>query len=336
MTAQRPSRIMLPAVLILAIILLGAAWLNYQAKREAADLPGEYHMPYMSMQYQSAQAKAVRSVQALDGQRIISDRYLPYLLTDFRHGDTVRVLDANEDASAERKVVLVPQFSAFDLFTYIAVGMVFLFFAVAVTFRYRARPYAGVLVSVAIATAAMVLLDWGTLRLHSTTVNFLLRFLFDSAIWLLPSLFFHFSCSYPSEKPIPKRYFLLPWYMLSAFGIVLSAIYLVSLFYQGVPVQHTFYVELHGVVNDVFLVTGLLATVANFEHSALRMESARQRKNVYWVLLGVILGPLVYVFMILVPRTLMGHEFVSDTVMEYTLLAAPIMFWTALRRDGYS
>ena len=325
---------MFPAVLILAIMLLASAWLNYQAKHEAADLPGEYHMPYMSMQYQSAPVEAVRSVLALDGQHIISDRYLPYLLTGFRRGDTVRVLDANEAAAAERRVVLLPQFSPFDLFTFVAVGMVFLFFAFAVALRYRSRPYSAVLVSVAIATAAMVLLDWGTLQLHSTTVNFLLRFIFDIAIWLLPTLFFHFSCSYPSEKPLPKRYFLLPWYMVSVFCIVLSVIYLVALFYQNVPVQHTFYVELHGVINDVFLVTGLLATVANFEHSALKIESARQRKNVYWVLLGVILGPLVYVFMILVPRTLMGHEFVSDTVMEYTLLAAPVMFWTALRRNG--
>jgi len=99
-------------------------------------------------------------------------------------------------------------------------------------------------------------------------------------------------------------------------------------------VEDTSYMMLHGMVNDVFLLVGLLCTVANFEHSALTLRDARQRKDVYWVLLGIMFGPLVYVFMILVPRMLLGSELVSDSVMQYTLVVAPLMFWKVIREES--
>lgn len=336
MATHRPSVILLPTVFAVTALLAAMTWINISAKHAAADLPEEYRIPYMSMEYQSRPEKPARHVRAIDGRQIVAETYLPFLLSRYRHGDTVRVTDIDAATFPERDVVLVPKYSAFDIGTSFTLSTVFLLFALAVALRYRHRPYSVVLISVAMATAAMVMLDWGSLGVHGTTVNFLRWLLFDLAIWLLPTLFFHFSCAYPTEKRLPRKTILPVFYGISLIGIVLSVVDLISLFYRGVPVQHTFYVELHGMINDVFVVAGLLATVANFEHSAMGIANAYQRKSVYWVLFGIILGPLVYVFMILVPRTIMGQEFVSDTAMEYALLVAPITFWMALRRNGNS
>jgi hypothetical protein len=314
-----------------ALIVL--TWCNIEAMRQAAELPAEYHVRSASMDYSAESRAPQRVLSALDGHRIEAQEHLPYLLGQYAPGDTVAVVDLHDGDDEHRVVVLVAKFSTVDIISSVAVGMVFLIFALYVVLMHRRKSYAGVLHALAVGTAVMVLFDWGSTAVHPTIVHFLLRLLFDCAIWLLPALFFHFSCAYPTGKQLSKGVCLVPWYAVSIAGIILSAYFLVALFYYSADVTDTWYSLLHGTVNDVFLLAGLLGTIASFEHSALRLRDARQRRDVYWVLLGIMFGPLVYVFMILVPRMLLGYELVSDSIMQYTLVVAPLMFWKVLRQE---
>ena len=323
----------LTAIVVVAAGFLLLAGLNLQSKREAAALPAEYLSPYFLLQYESENMPPSRRILRFDGERVSSASDLAFLLTLHRAGDTVIVLDERNGTPQTRTIVLRHAFRDLDLVTYLFVGAVFLLFALAVVLRYRQRTYAPVLLGVAFATAAMVLADWGSLAVHAPPVNFILRFVFDASIWLVPALFFHFSCSYPRDKGDALRRPRCAFYGAAALGMLASLVCLAAHFLFGVSLRATPYVTVHGTVNDVFIVLGLLATVANFEHSALTIRSAHERRSVYWVLLGVIFGPLVFVFLILVPRILVGSEFVSDTVMECTLLLAPAMFWKALRNS---
>jgi hypothetical protein len=106
----------------------------------------------------------------------------------------------------------------------------------------------------------------------------------------------------------------------------------VQVFLCGIPLHDTHYLDIHGRVNDGFLILGLLCTVANLEHSALAIQDPYDRKRIYWVLLGIFFGPLVYVFLILVPRMMLEYELVSQSMMQYTLLMAPLMFYLAIRK----
>ncbi|MBR9974714.1 MAG: hypothetical protein KFF77_03965 [Bacteroidetes bacterium] len=320
------------SILATALAFVVLTGLNMLSKREAAELPAEFRRPYMLMQYESENAPPAPRIIRFEGDPVSASTNLSWLLTEWRAGDTVNVVTG--ESGTQQEIVLVRRFSTLDMATYLSVGAVFLLFALVVTLRYRDRGYAPVLLGVATATAAMVLTDWGTLTVHGPALNLLLRAVFDVGIWTVPALFFRFSCSYPREKGTALCRLRVAFTIVAVFGVITSLACLAAIFLFGVHVGQTPYVALHGMVNDVFIIVGLLATVANFEHSALIIRDAHERKNVYWVLLGVIFGPLVYVFLILVPRILAGGEFVSDTVMEYTLLFAPIMFLHALRREG--
>lgn len=327
----RPT--LLGAALLFDLLVIVLALLNLSALRDAAALPAPYEIPAMSTDYRGGSAATPAEIVTLDGVRVARQDLLPFMLCDLRKGNVIRITARHHGRLREDDVRLRARFTAFDIVTVQIVGFVFLLFGVYVLLRHRGTGYAGILHAVAAGTAIMILLDWGSLAVHGDAVNMLLRLCFDAAIWLLPTLFFHFSFIYPTEKDLPKRLLLFPWYTVSVLGILASAWYLGGIHLTGVPVQETRYMEVHGTFNDVFMIVGLLCTIANFEHSALTIPDAVQRKNAYWVLLGIMAGPLVYVFMMLVPRMLLGHELVSNSVLQYTLLIAPIMFWKALRKN---
>ncbi len=321
------------SMLLLNVAIVVLAILNISALRESAQLPPEYRTPYMLMQYQSETVAEARMLTSFDGQDIHSPMHLDYLLTMYRHGSSIPVTDVYQGEVTERRITLVPATTSFSIGSSLSVGTIFLLFALYVLFRHRDRSYAPVLHLLAACTAIMILFDWGALAPLPLVANFLLRLLFDLSIWILPTLFFHFSFIYPTDRPRLRRRWLVPWYAVSLIGMGLSIYYTVTLYVGGTPILDTDYLPVHGIINDVFLIAGLLCTVAHFEYAALKITDAVLRKNVYWVLLGIMFGPLVYVFMILAPRILQGSEFVSDALMQYTLILAPLMFWKVLRRE---
>ncbi len=333
MTKHRMRIPALAAILAFDLLVIILAVCNIPALRDAAALPEPYEIPAMSTDYRAGGARALLDVTSLDDMRVARPDVLPFIVATLRRGDSVRVTAAGDGRRIHDTVVLLPRYSVFDIVTSQIVGFAFLLFSMYVLLRHRHAGYAGILHALAVGTAVMILLDWGSATSHAAATHLLLRLTFDVAIWLLPTLFFHFSFIYPVEKELPKRAIMLPFYAVSAAGITVSAWYLAQIHLSGVPVQDTMYMEFHGTYNDVFLVVGLLCTIANFEHSALTIPDAVQRKNAYWVLLGIMAGPLVYVFMMLVPRMLLDHELVSNSVLQYTLLIAPVMFWKALRSD---
>ena len=324
----------IPLAALSAVLLIVATGLNVVAKREAAALPREYQRPMLTMPYGSETTAPVPVLLAINEERVPSARHIPAMLLRYRSGERAAITDRVGGRERARVITFEAAYSGMDIATSLIVAAGFLSFALGVALRYRARAYRGVLLATAIGTAAMVTLDWGTHTLYPAPVNFVLRLLFDGAIWLVPVLFFHFSCVYPSTKRRPKRSLLPAGYAIAAAGIAASIDALVTMTSANGAIPSPLYCMLHGTINDAFIVTGLLASVINFEHSALHIESVHQRRNISWVLMGIIVGPLVYVFMMLVPRTLMGQEFISDAAMQYALLIAPLGFWIALRRNG--
>lgn len=332
--ATRSHAFAIPLAALSALLLIVATCLNVVAKREAAALPRDYQRPMLTMHYGSETMAPAPVLLAINEERVPSARHIPAMLPRYRSGERAAITERVGDRERARIITFEAAYSGMDIATSLIVAAGFLLFALGVALRYRDRAYRGILLATALGTAAMVTLDWGTHTLYPAAVNFALRLLFDCAIWMVPVLFFHFSCVYPATKNAPKRSVLPAGYAIAAAGIAASIDALVTMTGADGAIPSPLYCLLHGTVNDAFIVTGLLASVINFEHSALHIESVHQRRNISWVLMGIIVGPLVYVFMMLVPRTLMGQEFISDAAMQYALLIAPIGFWIALRRNG--
>jgi hypothetical protein len=314
------------------VILMGIAWVNIVSMEAVADLPDEYRPKVQGLSSNAANMGASRAILRIEGNRADSPGLLRYYLCTYLPGDSVAVTDVRDNHTSERKIGLVSRYSLFDLWTIIAVGAVFCAFGIYVVVKHSSRPFASVLHALAIGTAVMIAFDWGSMKLYPAWFNALRWFIFDVGIWILPSLFLHFSFMYPHDKSGHKRLVTKLFYGVSLAGIGVSAYYLTRIFFQGLPLHDTQYLIIHGGINDGFLIAGLLCTVANLEHSALAIHDPYDRKRIYWVLLGIFFGPLVYVFLILVPRMMLDYELVSESIMQYTLLMAPFMFYLAIRK----
>jgi hypothetical protein len=322
---------LLAVVLLFDTLLIGLAWINIAALRDCAEAPVEYRRLTRPLAIDPLMPEAP-AVEALDGRGTETIYLLRYRLCSYRAGDSVRVTIAGEHGRAERTIALARRFSNGSIVTFIIVGMAFFLFGIAVVLWRRHERYAVVLHCLSALTALMVLYDWGATTAVPAALLFITRFLFDCAIWLVPTLFFHFSFIWPSVKHASLRAVLLPWYLVSFAGIALSAWQLTGILLHGVSIEHTWYLALHYPVNDGFVVIGLLATVASFEHSALTIPNALVRRRIYWVLLGIIFGPLVDVFLIMVPRMMLGYELVSHSMMQWALLMGPATLWMAIRK----
>jgi hypothetical protein len=267
----------------------------------------------------------------IDGQDVGADVEIPFLLARYRQGQQVTIATTGPAGKVEHAVTLTSLYSSFDTVSGMCIGGLFMFFGIYVLFRYRRMHVAAILHAIATGTAVMIVYDWGSLQTHSSGLNLALRALFDLAIWLLPVFFLHFSFLYPHTIYRFKRTLLFPAYAIAAAGAGLSLHSLFEILIHATPVQYTDYIRIHMLYNDIFLIVALLCTVAMLERSAMLIPNARERANVYWVLLGVVFGPLVYVFLILAPRILLGTALLSDSAMQYSLLVAPVMFLKALR-----
>jgi hypothetical protein len=321
-------------LLLLDAVLLVLAVVNLDALRSAAALPPPYAAPHLALGDLPAPAAGRHRVLAFEGWKLAEPSILPFLLSKHSAGDTVSIsaTPASQDgAPVAERIVLAARFPLADLVSTFVIGCVFLVFGAYVLVRHRDHPWTLVLHALAASTAAMILFDWGTQIGHAPWLTLILRLIFDVSIWILPALFLHFSTLYPVALVRHRRLLLALFYIVSSLGIAFSILSLVPMYSLDADSLTLEYNLVHATINDIYLIIGLLAAAALFERTALSISDPLQRRRVYWILLGILCGPLVYVFLILIPRTLLGYELVSNTLMEYTLLTAPILFWISLR-----
>ena len=149
---------------------------------------------------------------------------------------------------------------------------------------------------------------------------------------MVPTLFLHFSFNYPAYRSKVRLVLLVPFYFMSFVCIIITLINLSRIIFFNIAIEKTYFLQFYTYIADIFLVIGLILTVAKLEHSALTITGALSRKQIYWALLGISFGPLVYVFLYLIPRLLLGFELVSEVFLDLTIIVAPIMLLISVSR----
>jgi len=325
-------KIQIVSTLIIDIIILSLAFLNVTSLSERAEVPKNIFSNFNNTTYNVNPSDTISKVIEFQGIQIKSGAFLNYYLTNNKKGDLVRIKLINNNEVFDLKIKLVAKYSNFSLFTIIFVSLVYFFTALFVFLKFNSAKYSKILHWLAISTMIMIIFDWGSVQLYGKLINGLIWILYDSAIFLIPTLFLHFSFLFPIEKPERKLLILIIFYTISIIGIIISFLYIIAIFCLSIDINRTYYVELHSMILDIFLITGLIFTVGNFEHSVIHMKNALDKKKIYWILLGIFLGPLVYVFLMLIPRIMLGYELVNEIIMQYSIMLAPIMFIIAIKK----
>lgn len=308
----------------LILIVLGC--FNFEALVEKASLPEKYKPKINSFSFNINEILKSEKITKIDDQKISHQWEIEFHLTHHSIGEDIVITSESAGQKKLEKVSLIPSNSTFDLITIAIVTLLYFFTGIYILIRFRKENYSYVLHWLAIATAIMVCFDTGSLRTFGNGFNFILISVFNIGVYLVPVLFLHFSFTYPVSNSRYKLMLLVPFYFASLTGIICSLLNISMFTLLGVSVEKTYYNHLHTFIADIFLIAGLILTVAKFEQSALIISEPLLRRKIYWALLGISFGPFVYVFLILMPRLILGFELVSDSLMQLTILIAPIMF----------
>jgi hypothetical protein len=301
---------------------------------QKAEVPDEYKAIIKNFTFDVKNIYKSEKILELDDKKIEARGMIDFYLLNYHAGDTVKIksVDINNKITV-KNVVLKRKYDDISIAIMVLVALFYFYTGIFILLRYKNTAFAHTIHMACVGTAIMVIFDWGDLTSYSKGINFLLFVIYESGIYIVPTMFFHFSFNYPVRSKTKHSWFLAPFYFATATFILISIIQLANIFYFGKDISDSYFIYFHTTVSDLFLIIGIIMTIAKLEHSALTIEDVTFKKQIYWALLGISFGPLIFVFMRLIPRLLTGYELVNQVLMEFTTVIAPIMLLISVTRN---
>jgi len=314
--------------------LLELGFLNFRLLAIKAGLPNEYKTEINNFSFDLKHISKSEKIIEFDGRKIERSGLVDFYLLNYKINDTVKIKSVNAEGKTILRTIALPtKYTLIELLVMAVVAMFFLFTGIYVLLRYRGSSFSYIIHMLSISTGLMVIFDWGDLFTYGKYLNFVIFLFFEIGIYLVPVLFLHLSFTYPVKSKGKSVYFLVPFYATTVTFIIIAFIHLFKIIFMGINVAGLYYINFHTTIADIYLVIVLILTIAKFEHSALTLTDVIYKKQIYWALLGITFGPLIYVFLCLVPRILLGSELVSLAFMQFTIIIAPIMLLISLAHN---
>ena len=312
-------------ILIADLILILFGVLNFFLLINRAGLPQRYLNNINSFSFDVHNIKSSEEIIEFDGRKIDGEGLLEFYLLSHSIYDTVTIKSKLNSKVLSNTVQLPAKYNMTELGIMALVTIFYFFTGVYILLKFKPTAFAYVLHMLAIFTGLMVIFDWGEISTYNPVINFLLFTFFELGIFFVPTLFLHFSFTYPLAGSKSRFIVLVPFYFASVTLFIINLCNLIGIFFFNKNITDSYFLTFHTNVADIFLIIGLVLTIAKFEHSALMINDRIYRKKIYWALLGISFGPLIYVFLMLIPRLILGYELVSASIMQFTIIIAPVM-----------
>ncbi|MGE5679845.1 MAG: hypothetical protein ACM34K_03090 [Bacillota bacterium] len=320
--------------LLADLVLLILGIFNLRTYIDKPGLPAEYQAVINDFSFDVKNIYKKEKIIEFDGKAINKNGLIDYYMLSHRYDDKVRIKSIGiEGKITEDTVSLTKCYYFYEIVIIFIVTLFFFFTGIFILLRYRSTSFAFIIHTLSISTGMMIILDWGDLITYSKIINYIIFLGFEASIYLVPTLFLHLSFTYPVRSRERSMYLLTPFYCAAITFIIISYIQITWIFYFGGDISKMYFLNFHTTIADVYLVLVLTLTIAKFEHSALTIEDVTHKKQIYWALSGITFGPLIYVFLCLIPRILMGHELVSLVFMQFTTVIAPVMLLVSVTRN---
>jgi hypothetical protein len=175
-----------------------------------------------------------------------------------------------------------------------------------------------------IAMAVIVMMELGRIPPESGW-RYVSRTLFLVSYVTVAGTFLFFTAMFPRPKPgsawMKAMLILTPMYVLAG-----------AMVYYHVRAIHdqsvADYASYHVVFNifRIALVLYVIAGVLNFIHSYITAVSSEERKKLKWILWGLCIGPMPFLFLSTLPQILLSRDLVSDQYTLPFLLVIPVAF----------
>jgi len=271
-------------------------------------------------------------LMAVNDQRVTSLEDIEFITDGMAIGDSVTTTFRRNTSEWTQSLFLKPANSITYLIILSLAG--FIFFSLGV-FVLKNRPDGDAVALVfhwlSVLIAVHICTTFGHYSRTPLFTGYGPRLVFLLASSLTPVLLVHFSFLFPKEKGTAYRFYIKICYGLT----LLFFAFLSTLFWQAVDrysisVFHRFMFA-YNLGRWLFALFFVFAVV-NFLHSYYRASEESERRKLRWVILGLAIGPLSFVFFWQIPQILVQKPLVPEELMLLITALAPVTFAISIMR----
>ncbi len=267
------------------------------------------------------------TVTSIMGYKINSSEALELLIDRKNIADTIQVVINNYDKILD--VELIPHYNNSSIIVNVTSAALFLIFGLFVAIKKPELEYAKVFHWCCVCIAGIILLSWGGHGNISDWLSFVGRTGFHAAYALVPALFIHFTLVFPSEKINQKRNALLFIYSFSSFLVLAVSVKYYPVLFNYTPLSALNYIFVLDLIR-AFNVVAILVSVTIFIHTYKNSKDISEQKKLMWLLLGFVVGPVLYALLWLLPHWVLGEKLIPEAAIIVLMLAVPITFSIAI------
>ncbi len=270
-------------------------------------------------------------IVSLNGYAIHHQEEIEFILDGLHIRDTVALVAERKGERLQQQSVLVPYYTL--QYVIILVLSASVFFGVGIfVFLKKPRDDAAIVLHWGLVSVALIITTtWGSLTITPLFFGYLLRIIFSVAYSCMPVLFVNLSLLFPSRKRIFVRSILAPMYAIA----VMLSLWMSFSFIQSVhPISMEWFQYYINGFNGarIFFSLCLLVGVFNFIHSYRTSSDEVERKKLRWVIIGLAVGPLGFIFLWQLPLLLFAKALVPEEIIILISSITPITFAISIVR----
>ena len=256
---------------------------------------------------------------------------IEYICDGFRIGDKIPVVVRRSGTEYTIQATLTHFYTLHFIILSGVVAAIFFIIGLFVFLKLSDKHEAYIYHWLSIGIALINTTTWGRFADFPLGFEHLTRLAYSTAYAFVPVLFVHFSYVFPvrKEKLFPK--FMETLYVISILlAVWQSVFFLISLDQKTLEGFHHFLKALN--TTRWFFALCILFGIINFFHSYFNVKEEMDRRKLRWILLGLTIGPLVFVIFWQIPLALTSEGLIAQEIVVIALAIAPFTFAIAILR----
>ena len=269
------------------------------------------------------------TLAAIDGHKFTTPEEIEIYMDRVKENQSIRISFFKKGIVKDFIVKPVRFYSTLYLITNSFAGLIFIFIGLFVfTKNPESLPHR-LLHWVAVGTALIMTTTWGNYSFSPWGIGYATRFIFSMSYTLTPVIFFHFTLNFPRAKKIGNKKLLIPLYSFSLLlGLYSFIAFMEAATVNSDPAIHRYFItfDFCRVLSVACIISGFIIFIHSYKTSDIESE----RKKIRWILYGLVIGPLAFVVLWVIPQALTGYGLLSEEFIVLLMLSVPVTFSIAI------
>ncbi len=268
------------------------------------------------------------TIVSIEGIPFTEDEEVEVFLDGLSENSIIRIDYLKNKSISSVNIKLAKFYSSFYVITACVTGVLLIFIGLFVLWKKHDSKSARIFNWVTLSSACIVLMTWGKYSVPLTFTDYIIHIIFSLCYSLAPVLFIHFTLTFPRKKNIPHLVLKLLYFSLFIMVLFSATYFIRAISIRSINAIQEFLVIFNA--SRIYSFAAILSGVIIFIHTYITSNSRLEKKKIRWVLLGIVLGPLVFAVLWVIPLAIINHGLVPEEIVVMFMLFVPITFAVAI------